>query len=125
MDASKYHFMESHEWVAPDGTVGISDHAQKEITDVVFVELPTVGRSVAQGEEVGTVESVKAAFPIYAPASGKIIAVNESLAADPAKINQSAYNEGWIYKLELTNPNETKTLMDLSAYENFLKTASH
>jgi glycine cleavage system H protein len=121
--------MKSHEWAwLRDGaaTVGISDHAQKEITDVVFVELPKVGRKVKAGEAVSVVESVKAAFDIYAPVSGEIMAVNEAVAKDPALVNRSPHGEGWLFKIKAADPSEAEKLMDFKAYQEFLKSpAAH
>jgi glycine cleavage system H protein len=121
--------MKSHEWahVAGDAAVvGVSEHAQKEISDVVFVELPKVGRKVKQGESVSVVESVKAAFDIYAPLSGEVSAVNDKLATDPALVNRSPHDEGWLFKLKLSKPEEAASLMDYKQYEEFLKTpAAH
>jgi glycine cleavage system H protein len=125
MDLKDYRFTESHEWVSPEGKVGISDHAQKEITDVVFVDLPKEGLEIAAGHEAGTIESVKAAFPIYAPMSGKVKAVNKALGSNPALVNQSPYEEGWIYQLDLKDPSERNQLMTEAAYLEFLKTAQH
>lgn len=93
----------SHEWLRPDGTVGITDHAQCELTDVVYVELPKVGTDAQAGEQICVVESVKAASDIYSPASGKVVAVNEELAADPALLNTDPYGQGWIFRLELAD----------------------
>ena len=104
----------SHEWLAPDGKVGITDHAQEQLGDVVYVELPEVGREVKAGEAVAVVESVKTASDIYAPASGKIIAVNEDLSGSPEKINEGAYEGGWLFQMEVT---EEGDLMDAAAYE--------
>lgn len=118
-------FTKSHEWIAPDGTVGISDHAQKEITDVVFVELPKVGKEVKAGDAVCVVESVKAAFDIYAPVSGKVKAVNATVSKNPAIVNQSPYGDGWLYQLEKTNPSEEQSLMSHSGYQKFLEEDSH
>src|SRR5262245_21471150 len=98
MDLNSLKFTQSHEWIAPDGTVGISDHAQKEVTDVVFVELPPVGKALEKEAEAATIESVKAAFPIYAPVAGKVTAVNEKIAKDPGIVNKSPYGEGWLFK---------------------------
>jgi glycine cleavage system H protein len=116
-------FAKSHEWVAPDGTVGITDHAQKEITDVVFVDLPKVGRDVKAGEAVAVVESVKAAFDIYAPVTGKISNVNANVAKNPALVNQSAYGDGWLFKIEKTG--EGTNLMTHADYQKFLETDAH
>ncbi len=118
-------FTKSHEWLAPDGTVGISDHAQKEITDVVFVELPRIGREVKAGEAVAVVESVKAAFDIYSPVSGKVVRVNAEVTKNPALVNQSAYNDGWLFGLEKSNPAEEKNLMTHDAYQQFLEADEH
>ena len=117
-------FAKSHEWLRADGTVGITDHAQHELTDVVFVDLPAVGKVVKAGEVVCVVESVKAASDIYAPASGKVVALNDKLAgnpalkvtANPALVNTDPYGEGWMFKLELANPAERSALMDAAAY---------
>jgi glycine cleavage system H protein len=125
-ESSRY--MQSHEWVAvEDGTavVGISDHAQREITDVVFVELPKVGRKVAKGEAVAVVESVKAAFDIYAPVGGEVSAVNDKLAQNPGLVNQAPHGDGWLFKLRPSDPKEAGSLMDFGAYQEFLKTAAH
>lgn len=94
----------SHEWLRADGTVGITDHAQAELTDVVYVELPKVGAEAKSGEQICVVESVKAASDIFAPASGKVIAVNEALGSNPALLNTDPYGEGWIFRLELAAP---------------------
>jgi glycine cleavage system H protein len=121
-------FLQSHEWVCPEGDgalVGLSDHAQKEITDVVFVDLPKAGRRVKKGEVVGAVESVKAAFDFYSPASGEVVAVNEELASNPALVNSSPHGKGWFFKLKLADPKELESLMDYPAYQEFLKTAAH
>lgn len=104
----------SHEWLADDGKVGISDHAQEQLGDVVYVELPEVGREVKAGEAVAVVESVKTASDIYAPASGKIIAVNEELSGNPEKVNESPYEGGWLFQMEVT---EEGDLLDAAAYE--------
>ena len=109
-------YAKSHEWLRADGTIGITDHAQHELTDVVFVDLPAVGKVVKVGEVVCVVESVKAASDIYAPASGKVTAVNPGLSANPANVNTDPYGEGWMFKLELANPAERDALMDAVAY---------
>ena len=109
-------YAKSHEWLRADGTVGITDHAQHELTDVVFVDLPAVGKVVKAGEVVCVVESVKAASDIYAPASGKVVAANAGLTANPALVNTDPYGEGWMFKLELSNPAERDALMDAAAY---------
>ena len=105
----------SHEWLADDGTVGISDFAQDQLGDVVYVELPEVGRVVTAGEQVAVVESVKTASDIYAPASGTVVAVNDSLSATPEHINASPYTEGWLFRLDVNEANAA--LLDAAAYE--------
>lgn len=121
-------YMKSHEWVVlqgDDAQVGISDHAQSEITDVVFVDLPKLGRKVKQGEACCVVESVKAAFDIYAPVSGEVVAVNDAVVKDPALVNRSAHEDGWLFKLKASKPDEAKTLMDHKQYQDFIKAAAH
>lgn len=103
----------SHEWLAADGTVGISDHAQEQLGDVVYVELPEVGRVVSAGETVAVVESVKTASDIYSPASGTVVAVNEELSGSPELVNSAPYEGGWLFKLDVT---EEGDLMDAAAY---------
>ena len=123
-DPKKIKFMKSHEWLALDGslgTVGISDHAQKEITDVVFLEPPKVGRMVKQGEACCVVESVKSAFDIYAPISGEIAAVNTDAIKDPALVNTDAFGKGWLFQIKASAPEEASKLMDQAAYNEFLK----
>lgn len=109
-------FAKSHEWLAQDGTVGISDHAQKEITDVVFVDLPKVGREVKAGEAVAVVESVKAAFDIYSPVAGKIVKVNADVSKNPALVNQSPYDKGWLFAIQKAPNADESQLMINSAY---------
>jgi glycine cleavage system H protein len=118
-------FTKSHEWIAADGTVGISDHAQHEITDVVFAELPKAGRAVKGGEACAVVESVKAAFDIYAPVAGSISAVNDAVTKNPAALNQSPYESGWLFKIQMTNPKDRDALMSHDQYQEFIKTAAH
>jgi len=105
----------SHEWLADDGTVGITDHAQEQLGDVVYVELPEVGREVTAGEAVAVVESVKTASDIYAPASGRVTAVNDELSGTPELVNSAPYEGGWLFKLEVTE--ESAELLDAAAYE--------
>ena len=125
MNPDQCRFAKSHEWIASDGTVGISDHAQKEITDVVFVELPKVGREVKAGEAIAVIESVKAAFDIYAPVSGKISKVNSGVAKNPAVVNQSPYENGWLFQIAKSNPQEEKSLMSHQDYQNFIQSDEH
>ena len=112
-------YAESHEWLRLDGrmgTVGITDHAQAELTDIVFVEMPEVGREVSAREAVAVVESVKAASDIYAPVSGKITAINDNLQSDPSLVNSDPFGEGWLFKIELSAPDEADSLKDAAAY---------
>lgn len=117
-------YTKSHEWAKKTGktiVVGISDYAQKEISDVVFVELPKMGKEVKQNQAAAVVESVKAAFDIYAPAGGKVVKVNQALENDPSSVNTDCYGKGWIFELELSQPAEWETLMTSSDYETHLK----
>jgi len=121
---STLHFTDEHEWLRVDGdtgTVGISDYAQQQLGDVVFVELPAVGRKVAKGEAVAVVESVKAASDIYAPAGGEVIEVNAALADNPGEVNAEAMGKGWFFKLKLASKGETNGLMDQAAYDKFVE----
>ena len=106
----------SHEWLRADGTVGISDHAQAELTDVVYVELPKLGAEVAAGQQICVVESVKAASDIYSPASGKVIAINDALSANPALLNTDPYGAGWIFQLALASDDGTAALKTPADY---------
>ena len=110
----------SHEWVLLEGdiaTVGISDHAQEELTDVVFVELPPVGKIVDVGDPTAVVESVKAASDIYAPVSGEVVEVNDAVEADPSLVNTDPYGKGWIFKLKVKNAAQVEALLDAPGYE--------
>lgn len=112
-------YARSHEWVRVDGdlaTVGITDHAQHELTDVVFVELPAVGRPLKAGEACAVVESVKTASDVYAPVSGEVVAVNEQLATHPDLVNRDPYGEGWFFRVRLSRPAEVSALLDAAAY---------
>lgn len=112
-------YAESHEWISVEGdigTVGITDHAQQELTDIVYVELPEVGREAGAGDPVAVVESVKAASDIYSPVSGEILEVNEALQDDPALINTSAFTDGWLFKIRLTNPADLDGLKSSADY---------
>jgi glycine cleavage system H protein len=121
MDPKDLRFTKSHEWIAADGTVGISEHAQHEITDVVFVELPKLGRSFKAEEACAVVESVKAAFDIYAPVPGTIAAVNEESARNPGLLNKSPYGDGWLYKIQMASPGDREKLMTHDQYQQFIK----
>ena len=113
-------FAKTHEWAFAEGdvaVVGISNHAQEEISDIVFVDLPKVGRTVKVGENCCVIESVKSASEIYAPVSGEIVAVNEALAADPALVNREPHAGGWLLKIKMTNPEELNALLDFEGYK--------
>jgi glycine cleavage system H protein len=125
MNPNDLRFAKTHEWIAADGTVGISDHAQHEITDVVFVELPKAGKAVKAEESCCVVESVKAAFDIYAPVAGTIAAANDAVSKDPAAVNRSPYENGWLYKIKMTNPSDRDKLMTHAQYQEFVKTSAH
>jgi glycine cleavage system H protein len=118
-------YLKSHEWVRIEGdgtiTVGISDHAQHALGDLVFVDAPEVGKECKAGDACAVVESVKAASDIYSPASGEVIASNADLGATPELINQDPYGKGWIYKLKPSKPAELNALLDAKAYEEVLK----
>ena len=120
MNETKY--SDQHEWVRVDGdigTVGISDFAQGQLGDVVFIELPSVGKVVVQGEEVAVVESVKAASEIYSPVSGEVIEINEALVDQPGAVNEAAEGEGWFFRLKLADPSEIDDLMDGDDYKTY------
>jgi glycine cleavage system H protein len=117
-------FTIDHEWVRLDGdlaVIGITDYAQSQLGDVVYVELPEPGHRVEQGKEAAVVESVKAASEVYAPVSGEVAEVNDALAADPAKVNADPLGEGWFMKLRLDDPNQLDGLMDEAAYQRFVE----
>jgi glycine cleavage system H protein len=112
-------YTESHEWVRREGDkirVGITDHAQAELTDVVYVELPKVGATYEARGTIAVVESVKAASDIYAPAKGTVLEVNKALESNPALVNSDPYGDGWIYVLQVDNPDQLKDLKDAAAY---------
>lgn len=115
-------YTETHEWVRSDGgdvvTVGISDHAQAEMTELVYVELPDVGRVFNTGDEVAVVESVKSASDIYAPVSGEVVEVNTALTEDPAAVNSSPFENGWLFRLKLSDPDQLNSLLDAAAYKD-------
>ena len=121
-------FTKDHEWIRLDGelaVVGVTDYAQSQLGDVVYVELPEIGRRVEKGKEVAVVESVKAASEVYAPASGEVAEVNEALAADPAQVNADPMGEGWFLKLRLTDLKELEGLLDEAAYQQFIEQEQH
>ncbi len=117
-------YTEDHEWLKIDGeeaVVGISDHAQEQLGDIVFIELPDSGKTLEKGSEAAVVESVKAASEIYAPADGEVLAVNEALNDEPGKVNSDAEGEGWFFKMKLSNPSQVANLMDEAAYKAFVE----
>jgi glycine cleavage system H protein len=124
---SDIRYTKDHEYVRLDGdvaTVGITDHAQSQLGDIVFVELPAVGKSVEQGAEAAVVESVKAASEVYAPLSGEVLEVNGALEGEPAKVNADPLGEGWFLKLKVKDKGQFDALMDEAAYNAFVATLS-
>ncbi|MFC3674244.1 glycine cleavage system protein GcvH [Ferrovibrio xuzhouensis] len=118
-------YTKDHEWVRLDGevaTIGISDYAQSQLGDVVFVDLPAPGKKVAAGDEVAVVESVKAASEVYAPIGGEVVEGNQAIADDPSLVNREAQTGGWFVKLKIADKAELDALMDQAAYDAFLKT---
>ena len=118
---TQYRYTKEHEWIDLEGTqakIGITEHAQGELGDVVFVELPAVGTQLKKGDNLGTVESVKAVSDIYAPLSGKVIEVNTKLESAPETINQDPHGEGWLVVLEVADSSEADHLLDAASYEN-------
>lgn len=122
-------FLKSHEWARVEGngrvTVGISDHAQGLLGDLVYVELPEVGATAKAGEQIAVVESVKAASDVYSPISGKVVEVNSDLSDKPETINEDSYGEGWMFVVELTNAEELNELLDPDAYAEALENEDH
>lgn len=121
-------FTKEHEWIKIEGEtgiIGITDYAQHSLGDITFVEMPKIGTDIKQFHVLTTIESVKAASDIYAPLSGKITEVNTSLENNPALVNQNCYAKGWIARIKINNPQETKNLMDNSAYKNFTQESGH
>ena len=119
------YFTREHEWVRVDGdvaTIGISDHAQEALGDIVFAEGPQAGRALEKGQEAAVVESVKAASDVYSPLTGEVIEANASLGDDPAVINRDAEGEGWFFKVKFSDPAELEGMMDESAYREWVKT---
>jgi glycine cleavage system H protein len=120
-------YSKEHEWISVEGdvgTVGISQYAQEQLGDVVFVDVPKAGRKIAKGESVAVVESVKAASDIYAPASGEVTEANAALADSPGDVNADPMGKGWFFKLKLANKAELDELMDQAAYDAFVKSLS-
>ena len=123
MYPENFHYTKEHEWVSVEngiGTVGITDHAQHELGDIVFVDLPKVGASLSKGKVLGSVESVKAVSDIYAPVSGEVVEINEALATEPEKLNQDAHGAAWLVKIKLSDDGQIKDLLDAAAYRSYI-----
>ena len=119
------YFTKEHEWIRVEGdtaTVGISNHAQEQLGDIVFAEVPETGKKLSKGQEAAVVESVKAASDVYAPVSGEVVEGNQAVADDPALINSDPEGQGWFFKLKLDNPAEVDGLMDEAAYRDWVQT---
>ena len=124
-EETKCRFAKTHEWVFAEGeiaTVGISDYAQREISDIVFVELPKAGAKVEQGKPCAVIESVKAAADFFAPVSGEVAELNDAIVDNPGLVNQAPHGDGWFFKIKMSRPAELAALMDFETYQ---KTASH
>ena len=117
------HYTKQHEWVRVEGefgTIGITDHAQQELGDIVFVETPKTGSNIEQGAVIGSIESVKAVSEMFSPVSGEVVEVNQVLQTSPEKVNEDPYGEGWIAKIKLSNPGETGSLLSAEEYEKYV-----
>ena len=127
MNPDDLRYAPSHEWIRPGdpATVGITQHAQDQLGDLVYVDLPAVGRTLRAGESFGSVESVKTVSEVYAPASGEVVAVNDNLANQPELVNTDPYGEGWLIQLRLSDPGELDALMDAAAYEQHAAQDQH
>ena len=124
MYPNEYLYSRDHEWVRVEGDVavlGITDFAQEELGEVVFVDLPTVGQACSPGDEIGTIESVKAVGVIYTPVAGEIIEVNDATADEPELLNDDPHNEGWLVKIRMSNASDLKSLMKADQYEDYIK----
>jgi len=123
MYPDNFYYTKEHEWVSIDGgigTVGITDHAQHELGDIVYVDLPKPGTSVAQGKAIGSVESVKAVSDIYSPVSGEVIEINEKLAEKPETLNEDPHGGAWLVKVRLSDPNQVKVLLSAADYRTYI-----
>ena len=119
----EFRYTKEHEWVNVEGdtgTVGLTDHAQKELGDIVYVDLPKIGATVEKGKTVGSVESVKAVSDIYSPVSGEVIEINESLTTKPEKLNEDPHAGAWLVKVRMSNPDEVKQLLSSSDYQTYI-----
>ncbi len=124
MSTKDLKFTKQHEWAKAEGeivTMGISDYAQNQFGDIVYIELPSVGDSVTQNESAGNIESVKAVEDFYAPVSGEVVEINKTLESAPESVNKEPYGSGWFCKVKMSNASELDALMDNAAYEDFLK----
>ena len=125
MVSEELKYTKKHEWLRlndGEAVIGITDHAQSELGDITFIELPEEGKQVKRGDTIVTIESVKAASDVYSPVSGEIVATNKALEDAPETVNRSAYEDGWICRIKVADVSETGDLMDLAAYEEYLKT---
>jgi glycine cleavage system H protein len=123
MYPENFHYTKEHEWVRVDGdtgTMGITDHAQKELGDIVYVDLPKKGTVVEQGKTIGSVESVKAVSDIYSPVSGEVVEINEALATAPEKLNEDPHGEAWLVKIRLSAPEEISSLLSAADYLSYI-----
>jgi glycine cleavage system H protein len=123
MYPANFHYTKEHEWVRVDGeigVIGITDHAQSQLGDIVYVDLPKPGTRVEQGKTLGSVESVKAVSDIYAPVSGEVIEVNDLLTTAPEKLNEDPHGDAWLVKIKLSAPGETKQLLSADDYQNYV-----
>lgn len=121
---SERRYTEDHEWLSIDGdvaVVGISNHAQEQLGDIVFVELPDAGKALEKGKEAAVIESVKAASEVYAPADGEVLEVNEALTDEPGKVNSDPEGDGWFFKMKLSDTSQVADLMDEAAYKSFVE----
>jgi len=123
MYPENFRYTKEHEWVSVDGdtgTVGITDHAQSELGDIVYVDLPKIGTQLDQGKSLGSVESVKAVSDIYSPVSGEIVAINTELADHPEKLNSDPHGDAWLVKVKLSDPSQVQNLMSASDYQSYV-----
>jgi len=124
MNSKEYKYTQEHEWICPEpenkGKVGITDYAQSQLGDVVFVDLPPPGSQVEQLKKMGEIESVKAVSDLFAPVSGRVLEINQAVINEPALVNQDPYGDGWLVRLELSNPSELDALMDSDKYDEFV-----
>ena len=124
MNPKEYKYTQEHEWICPEpenkGKVGITDYAQSQLGDIVFVDLPPPGSQVEQLKKMGEIESVKAVSDLFAPVSGRVLEINQAVINEPALVNQDPYGDGWLVRLELSNPSELDALMDSDKYDEFV-----